>query len=80
MERRNARRVIPSDVLYHLSGQRVLEVSGVDFAGNVVTSELPSMPGTTTPTDPPTNVVLLSLREENLRDRVHDPVPEACSS
>ena len=44
IERRNARRVIPSDVPYQLSGQRVLEASGVDFAGNVVVLELPPVP------------------------------------
>ena len=36
-ERRSADRVIP----YHLSGQRALEASGVDFAGNVVVPEIP---------------------------------------
>ena len=72
IERRNARRVIPSDVPYHLSGQRVLEASGVDFAGNVVVPELPPVPVATTPA----NIVLLPLREEHLRDRVHDPAPD----
>ena len=40
MERRNAHRVIPSDVPYHLSGS-ALEAFGIDFAGNVVIPELP---------------------------------------
>ena len=63
MERRNAHRVIPSDVPYHLSGQRVLEASGFDFAGNVVVPEIPP-------------VVNIPLREQHLRDRVHvPPVP-----
>ena len=69
IERRSARRVIPSDVYYLLSGQRVLEAFGVDFAGNVVIPELPPMPVATTPA----NKKLLSLREESLCDRVHDP-------
>ena len=77
MERRNAHSVIPSDVPYHLSGQRVPEASGIDFAGNVVIPELPPTPVTTTPSVPPANIVLLPFREEHLRDRVHDPVPEA---
>ena len=51
IERRNARRVIPSDVLYHLSGQRVIEAFGVDFAGNVVAPELPPVPVAATPAD-----------------------------
>ena len=72
VERRNARRVIPSDVPYHLSGQRVLEASSVDFAGNVVVPELHPVPVATTPA----NIVLLLLREEHLRDRVHDPAPD----
>ena len=55
VERRNARRVIPSDVPYHLSGQRVLEASGVDFAGNVVVPELPPVHVATAPA----NIVLL---------------------
>ena len=46
MERRNAHRVIPSDVPYHLSGQRVLEASGFDFAGNVVVPEIPPVVNT----------------------------------
>ena len=40
VERRNARRVIPSDVPYHLSGQRAPEASGVDFAGTWSPSSL----------------------------------------
>ena len=76
MERRNAHRVILFDVLYHLNEQRVLEASGVDFAGNVVKPELPPMPVPKVPADPPVNVMLLPLREKHLRDRVYDPVPE----
>ena len=76
IERRNARRVIPSDIPYHLSGQRVLGASGIDFAGNVVIPELPPMPGATTPAVQPANIVLLPLREEHFRDRVHDPAPD----
>ena len=36
-ERRSVHRVIPD----HLKGQRALEASGVDFAGNVVVPEIP---------------------------------------
>ena len=41
--------------------------SGVDFAGNVVVPEFPPVPVAATPAD----IVLLPLREEHLRDRVH---------
>ena len=44
IERRNARCVIPSDVFYHLSEQRVLEAFGIDFAGNVVIPDFPPLP------------------------------------
>ena len=67
IERRNARCVIPSDVPYHLSGQRVLETSSVDFAGNVVVPELPPVPVAATPAD----TMLLLLGEDHLRNRVH---------
>ena len=46
MERRKAHRVIPSDVPYQLSEQRVLEASGFDFAGNVVVPEIPPVVNT----------------------------------
>ena len=68
-ERQERRRA--TDIPYHLSGQRVLEASGVDFAGNVVVPELPPVPVAATPA----NVVLLPLREEHLRDRVHQQAP-----
>ena len=59
-----------------LSEQRVLEASGADFAGNIVILGLSPMPVPPVPADAPVNVVLLHLREQHLRDRVHDPVPE----
>ena len=78
-ERRDRERQVrrrATDVPYHLSGQRVLEASGIDFAGNVVIPELPPMPVATTPAVPPANIVLLPLREEHVRDRVHDLAPD----
>ena len=73
-ERQERRRA--TDVSYHLSEQRVLEASGIDFAGNVVIPELSPMPVATTPAVPPANIVLLPLREEHLRDRVHGSAPD----
>ena len=57
IERRNSHRVILFDIPCYLSGQRVIEASGIDFAGNVVIPELPPMPVATTPAVLPANIV-----------------------
>ena len=53
----------------------MLEASDVDFAGNVVVHELPSVLVAATPA----NIVLRPAREEHLRDRVHYPAPDVVS-
>ena len=70
-DRERQERRCATDNPFHLSGQRVLEASGVDFAGNVVVPELPPVPVAATPA----NVVLLPLQEEHLRDSVHQQAP-----